>query len=135
RLKPWQFQLFNAGFITIYQNTILLLICLPAYTALTNPTPVGFLDVVTAVVFLACLVAETVADQQQWDFYQRRKSIVESGSTPESWFLRRGLFRYSRHPNFFFEQAQWWLIFAFAAIAAGSVLQWTIVGPVLLTLL
>src|SRR5258708_25236576 len=29
RMKPWQFQLFNAFFITLYQNAILLLIALP----------------------------------------------------------------------------------------------------------
>ena len=45
------------------------------------------------------------------------------------------MFRFSRHPNFFFEQAQWWIIFAFGAIAAGSVLQPTMLGAVLLVLL
>src|SRR5690606_41677593 len=61
---------------------------------------------------LACLAGETVADQQQWDFHKRKKAVLDSGGTPESWFLRRGLFRYSRHPNYFFELAQWWLVFA-----------------------
>ena len=32
-------------------------------------------------------------------------------------------------------QAQWWVFLAFGAIAAGSVLQWTVVGAVLLSLL
>ena len=31
--------------------------------------------------------------------------------------------------------AIWWVVFAFGAIAAGSVAQWTIIGAVLLTLL
>lgn len=135
RMTPRQFQLFNAGFITVAQNLVLLLICLPAYTALTHPAPLGLLDMVVAVLFLACLAGETVADQQQWDFHKRKKAVLESGGRPESWFLRRGLFRYSRHPNYFFELAQWWLVFVFGTISAGSVLQWTVVGPVLLTVL
>ena len=84
----------------------------------------------TGVAFLAFLAGETIADQQQWNFHQRKKA----GAAPTR-FLTTGLFRYSRHPNFFFEQAQWWTVFTFGAIAAGSVLQWTVVGPVLLTLL
>jgi steroid 5-alpha reductase family enzyme len=135
RMSPWQFQAFNVGFITIYQNAILLLITLPAYTALTHRSSFGPLDVLFTVVFLACLLGETVADQQQWNFQQRKKAALAAGREPEQRFAQRGLFRYSRHPNFFFEQAQWWVVFAFGAVAAGSVLQWTVIGAVLLTLL
>ena len=49
--------------------------------------------------------------------------------------MTSGLFKYSRHPNFFFEQAQWWVLFLLGASASGSLAQWTVVGPVLLTLL
>src|SRR5215510_8882065 len=51
RMSGWQFQLFNLFFITIYQNVILLLIALPAYTALTHPRPFGLLDALASVVF------------------------------------------------------------------------------------
>ena len=135
RMTPEQFHVFNAGFITVYQNLILLLICLPAYTALQHPTSFGFLDVLATVAFLALLAGETLADQQQWDFHERKYAAIVAGKTPESQFLQTGLFRYSRHPNFFFEQAQWWVIYLFGAIAAGSLFQWTIIGAVLLTLL
>src|ERR1051325_1077031 len=37
RMAPWQFQLFNFFFISLYQNAILLLITLPALTALEHP--------------------------------------------------------------------------------------------------
>ena len=57
--------------------------------------------------------------------------------------MTTGLFRVSRHPNFFFEQAQWWAFYAIGATAAvasglglwGGALNWTIVGAALLTLL
>ncbi len=135
RLPGWRFQVFNLFFITIYQNAILLLICLPALTALDHRTPFGAADAVTAAVFLALLVGETVADQQQWDFQQWKRTELAAGREPAYRFRTTGLFRFSRHPNFFFEQAQWWVLFAFGAIAARSVLQWTVLGAVLLTLL
>ncbi|PJJ55120.1 DUF1295 domain-containing protein [Compostimonas suwonensis] len=136
RMKGWQFELFNLFFIVIYQNTLILLFTLPAWTAFENrSTPFGVWDVVVAVVFLAFLVGETVADQQQWTFHQRKAAQVAAGQRPSPRFLQSGLFRYSRHPNFFFEQAQWWAFFVFAALAAGTVLVWTVIGPLLLTLL
>ncbi|WP_033289631.1 DUF1295 domain-containing protein [Amycolatopsis jejuensis] len=134
RMAPWQFQLFNLFFITLYQNAILLLITLPAGTALDHRTPLGPADVVLAVAFLACLAGETVADQQQWTFHQWKKRETSAGRTPDPQFAQTGLFRFSRHPNFFFEQAQWWLVFGMGVAAAGAV-TWTIAGAVLLTLL
>jgi steroid 5-alpha reductase family enzyme len=135
RMPRWQFQLFNLFFITLYQNAILLLICLPAHTALEHPTSFGVLDAVATVLFLGLLVGETLADQQQWDFHRWKRAEVEAGREPRPRFLQTGLFRYSRHPNFFFEQAQWWVLYLFGAIAAGSPLRPTVLGAVLLTLL
>lgn len=135
RMTTWQFALFNLFFIVIYQNILLLLISLPAWTAFQHQTPLGPLDVVATVVFLAFLTGETVADQQQWNFHAWKKAEVAAGRDPKPRFLQTGLFRVSRHPNFFFEQAQWWVVFVFGAIAAGSILQWTVIGPVLLVFL
>lgn len=135
RMKPWQFQVFNALFIALYQNVILLAITLPAYTALTHRSGYGVGDAVATVAFLAFLVGETVADQQQWNFQAWKSGELAAGRQPARRFVQTGLFRYSRHPNFFFEQAQWWTMFAFGAIAAGSPWQPTIAGPILLTLL
>jgi steroid 5-alpha reductase family enzyme len=134
RMKPWQFALFNLFFIVIYQNVLLLLIALPAWTAFLHRTPLTPLDAMAAVAFLLLLAGETIADQQQWNF-QLRKAAEAVGRAPGPRFLQVGLFRYSRHPNFFFEQAQWWVVFSFGAIAAGSILQWTALGAILLTLL
>jgi steroid 5-alpha reductase family enzyme len=131
RMSGWQFQIFNLFFITLYQNAILVLITLPALTAYEHrSTPFGLLDAVMTVVFLGLLVGETVADQQQWNF-QRAKRAGGADFRPR--FLETGLWRLSRHPNFFFEQAQWWALFLFGAIAAGSLLQWTVLGALLLT--
>ncbi|MEN0085641.1 MAG: DUF1295 domain-containing protein [Leifsonia sp.] len=133
RMSPSAFQLFNLFFIVIYQNVLLLLIALPAWTAYQHRTPLTPLDVILAAVFLAFLTGETIADQQQWRFHQRKNLEIAAGRQPSPRFLQTGLFKYSRHPNFFFEQAQWWVVFLFGCVAAGSLLQWTVIGPLLLT--
>ncbi len=136
RMTRWQFQLFNFFFVVLYQNIILILITLPALTAYEHRgAPFGVLDALLSITFLACTAGETVADQQQWDFQTAKSAEIAAGRTPSSQFLEAGLFRFSRHPNFFFEQAQWWVLFLMGALAARSLLEWTASGAILLTLL
>jgi steroid 5-alpha reductase family enzyme len=140
RMRPWQFQVFNAVFIIGYQMTLLVLITLPASIAAQNPSALTGWDAVFVIAFVCFLVGETVADQQQWRFHQRKK---DAGGALAPGFATGGLFRYSRHPNFFFEQAQWWAFYAVGATAAmaggagilGGALNPTIIGPALLTVL
>src|SRR5579863_7750988 len=135
-MRPWQFQLFNLFFIVIYQNALLVLITLPAWTAYQHrSTSFGALDYVLTLLFILFTIGETVADQQQWDFHQWKNAEVEAGRTPNPRFLQSGLFRFARHPNYFFELAQWWVVFFFGAVAARSILEWNVIGPFLLTLL
>ncbi len=136
RMSPTQFQVFNLLFIVIFQNALLLLISLPALVAFQNQAvPVGMLDLALAALFLALLIGEFVADQQQWDFQKAKAAAIAAGEQPAKRFVTTGLWRVSRHPNFFFEQAQWWVFYAMGAVALGSALHWTLVGPVLLTAL
>lgn len=140
RMRPWQFQIFNLLFIVLYQNALLVLITLPAFIAWQNPAPITGWDVAFTVLFVAFLVGEFTADQQQWNYHQAKKA---AGGTLEPGFVTTGLFRFSRHPNFFFEQAQWWAFYAIGATSAvasglglwGGVVNWTIVGAALLTVL
>ncbi len=135
RMRPWQFQLFNLFFIVCYQHAILLLITLPAFTAYEHQTSMTPLDWGLAVLFLLCTAGETLADQEQWDFHQWKAAEAAAGREPSPRFQTQGLFRASRHPNFFFEQAQWWVLFFFGVAAAGSLWQWTVLGALLLTIL
>ena len=137
RMRPWQFQLFNVFFIVLYQNAILVLITLPAYSAYEDRsrTPFGAADVALTALFLLATVFETIADEQQWNFQSAKQARIYRGERPSERFCTTGLFRYSRHPNYFFEVAQWWLLFLFAVVAAHSLWQWTVLGAVLLTLL
>ncbi len=135
-MTRWQFQLFNLFFIVLYQNALLVLITLPALSASRNLAAAwGPFDGALTLLFLVLLMGETVADQQQWRFHQRKRRLLASDQRVEPGFLREGLFRYSRHPNYFFEITQWWVIFAFAVVANRSVALWSALGPILLTVL
>ncbi|QNE46604.1 DUF1295 domain-containing protein [Glaciihabitans sp. INWT7] len=136
RMTPRQFAFFNLFFIVIYQNVLLVLITLPGLAALDHrDVPLGGFDILLGLLFLACLLGETIADQQQWDFHRWKRAEIAAGREPRPRFLQTGLFRLSRHPNFFFEQAQWWLLFLFGAVAMGTLWHWTVVGAALLSLL
>ncbi|MBX7099932.1 MAG: DUF1295 domain-containing protein [Myxococcaceae bacterium] len=134
RMSPALFQVFNATFIAPYQNALIFLLTAPGNAAALHPSPLGAADVALAALFLALLALETVADQQQWNFHQAKKARAARGESGPR-FCTTGLFRYSRHPNFVCEVGQWWVMFGFAVVAAGTPWQWTAAGAVLLTLL
>ncbi len=136
RLRPWQYQVFNLLFIAGYQNVLLLLFTLPAaVVAGAGDAPLGWVDAIATVLFLGALAGETVADQQQWAFHQDKRRRLAAGLPVEPPFLTTGLFRYSRHPNFFFEQAQWWIYLLFPIAAGAGLLHIGALGAPLLTLL
>lgn len=135
RMPRAVWHLFNVGFIAGYQNLLLLLIALPAWTAFKHRTPLRVWDAVAASLFVLFLIGEFIADQQQWDFHQQKKRRAAAGESEAKGFVDGGLWAWSRHPNFFCELGQWWMVYLFAVSAAGSVVLPTLVGPVLLTLL
>lgn len=128
------FELFNLTFISIFQNFLLLFLASPIfYIASHRSVPLNLWDLVCAVLFFALFVLEVTADQQQWNFH-----IDKSAKKPwtKDGFLRTGLFKYSRHPNFFAEICLWWVFYAFTfAVQSSSYIHWPILGTVSLTLL
>ncbi|HEX5198971.1 MAG TPA: DUF1295 domain-containing protein [Actinoplanes sp.] len=101
-----------------------LLSAWPAVTVLDRP--LGRLDVLATVVVVLAVVAEAVADRQVRSF---ARDPANRGRV-----LDRGLWRYSRHPNYLGEIAFWWGLWLFA-LAAAPGWWWTVVGPVVMVLL
>jgi steroid 5-alpha reductase family enzyme len=134
RLGPLGFQLFNATFIAPFQNAIILGFTLPAWAALEHPAPLAPTDYLATALFSLFLVGETVADEQQWRFHQDKAQRRASQQEIAEPFLTAGLFRFSRHPNFFCEMAMWWSFYLFSVAGAGW-LNPTIAGVIVLTLL
>ena len=129
KMSPVVYQIFNIFFIVIFQNALLLAITLPANLAFENRTDFGLLDVVFSALFLGLLIFEFIADQQQWNFHQLKKAGKASG------FLDKGLFATSRHPNFFAEQAQWWVLGFWGFAVANTAQPIYLLGAVVLTAL
>jgi len=129
KMLPLVYQIFNIFFIVIFQNALLLAITLPVNMVLKSSNELSTVDYGFAALFLGFLAFELIADQQQWNFHQAKQAGKATG------FLHTGLFSISRHPNFFAEQAQWWVL-AFWCFAISGSAQWQyILGAVVLTAL
>ena len=136
KIGPLWFQVLNATFLAPFQNYLLLLIVVPSYAAYRFAgTPLNALDYAATAAFILFFIGETVADEQQWRFQTAKYAAIARGERPEHGFLTTGLFRYSRHPNFFCEQAMWWAYYVFSIAAGDGWLNWAVTGAVLLTAL
>lgn len=132
--------LFNLFFISLYQNTLILLFTLPSLVAWQGmDQPLNIIDLVAATAFLTFLVLETLADQQQWEFqrekYRRKDAGVPLGAPYEQGFCASGLWARVRHPNYAAEQAIWLSFYLFSVAATGRWLNWSLAGGILLILL
>ena len=133
---PVGFQALSITFVFPGQMVLIWLFASPIHRAWQFPeAPLGWLDFTAAGLFLVLLAGETVADRQQWDFQQDKKRRIEAGEDVTRPFLTTGLFRYSRHPNYFCEIAMWCVFQLFAVAASGEWLHWTGLGCVGLILL
>lgn len=140
--------LFSFSFISMYQMLLLLLITIPVYIASLAPVDWMWTDSVFFGLAIVALCGETLADQQQWDFQSEKHRLLKKSTLTKLpmpycvGFLQDGLWQYSRHPNFFCEQAFWWCMagMAIAPATSGSLpishaLLWTFLGAFLLTVL
>ena len=83
----------------------------------------GWLDLLAVLAWSAGMYFEVVGDWQLTQF--RRQSAPGD-------VLDSGLWRYTRHPNYFGEALLWWGIYL-AAVSAGA--WWTVASPLLMTFL
>lgn len=100
------------------------IVALPLLATVASPAGWHWLDVLGAAVFAIGLTTETVADAQ----------LARFRADPRAWgqVMDRGLWRYSRHPNYFGECCVWW---GFWLMAVGAGAWWTVLSPLLMTLL
>jgi steroid 5-alpha reductase family enzyme len=135
--NPVVWALFDLGFISLYQNALLLAIALPIVMVYGTGAP-GVVDYTLAALFVGLVVMETVADQQQWNFQADKKRQLKAGGALSGMaadgFISSGLWSRSRHPNYFAEQSIWVVFFLFSVAATGR-LNWSIAGCLFLILL
>lgn len=117
------------GFKSLYiifglQAVLAWIISLPVLGALNSAAPINIMDMIGIALLCFGLVWETLADSQLSAFKAKPEN--------KSKVLNSGVWRYSRHPNYFGESCVWWG-FYLIALAAGA--WWAIPSALLMTLL
>jgi steroid 5-alpha reductase family enzyme len=132
RYQTWRqewgkwFYLRSYGQVYLLQGSLLFLIILPVLLVNNNTNQVfGYLDIIGLVVWLTGFFFESVGDKQLSEFV---KNPENKGKLMQS-----GLWKYTRHPNYFGEVTQWWGIWL---VAMGAPISWLgIIGPLTITFL
>jgi steroid 5-alpha reductase family enzyme len=106
------------------QAVIAWVISLPLLAGIGGSAPLGWLDLVGFLLFAVGFLFEAVGD---WQLAAFRSNPANRGRV-----LDTGLWRYTRHPNYFGNACIWWGLFLFAASAGG---WWSVISPVIMTIL
>jgi steroid 5-alpha reductase family enzyme len=99
-------------------------IAVPLLVASSASTPLGWLDVAGIVLWLVGMLFEVFADSQLARFKARPENRGK--------VLDTGLWRFTRHPNYFGEFSIWCGYFLLALAAGG---WWTVLSPLLMSFL
>lgn len=112
--------------VFLLQGCILWFVALPIQVTAVRavPSAAGLLDLLGVAVWAAGLFFETVGD---WQLARFKADPGNSGRV-----MDRGLWRYTRHPNYFGDFCVWWGLYLIAA-AGGAV--WTVGSPLLMSVL
>ena len=122
----WGFAALTKVFLG--QAVLLYIVCSPAQYGILEAgslEPISGLALVGLALWAIGIFFEWVGDWQLSRFKAKRTDKTE--------VLDTGLWRYTRHPNYFGDACVWWGIWIAAASAGWWVAAWTIVGPLFLT--
>jgi steroid 5-alpha reductase family enzyme len=106
------------------QAALACFIALPLLAAASAASPLGWLDFLGIGLWLAGMYFEVVGDWQLARFKadpRNRDKVLDTG-----------LWRFTRHPNYFGEFLIWWGYFLIALAAGGS---WTVLSPLVMSFL
>jgi steroid 5-alpha reductase family enzyme len=119
----WWFSYFK---VFLLQAVIAWIVAMPLYFAITAPEPSQFTlwDQAGALVFAFGFAFEAIGDEQLRRF---KLNPANKGRVLDS-----GLWRYTRHPNYFGEAVMWWA-FGLFSLATGGYLG--LIGPAIITFL
>ena len=106
------------------QGVLAWIISAPLFSAINSAAAPGVLDAAALLLFLVGFVFEALGDWQL--------SRFSADENNRGKVLDTGLWRYTRHPNYFGEFCIWWAFWLFA-VAAGA--WWTIFAPLLMSFL
>jgi steroid 5-alpha reductase family enzyme len=116
----------SLGTVFGLQGVLMWTVSLPVQATVARPAPdgLGWLAIVGVAVWVVGIVFETAGDVQLARF---KAKAANKGKV-----MDLGLWRYTRHPNYFGDFCVWWGLYLIA-LDAGH--WWTIVGPAAMTAL
>lgn len=119
----WWRSYFKVFFL---QGAVLWLVSWPLFAVLAagEQHALGWIDLLAMLVWVIGFIFEAGGDWQLRRFKQDPANKVR--------LLTGGLWRYTRHPNYFGDAVTWWGFYLFA-VASGA--WWTILSPLLMTFL
>ena len=118
------FELKSIYIVFGLQAALAWFISLPLLAGITGITPLGPLDVLGVGIWLIGFIFESIGDLQ----LARFRAVPENKGR----VLTAGLWRFTRHPNYFGDFCVWWGFFLIALSAGG---WWSIVSPLLMSFL
>jgi len=109
------------------QAILMWVVSCPVQWVVTTPSApsLGMLDLLGFLVWSIGLAFEAVGDLQLIEF---KADAANAGKV-----MDRGLWRFTRHPNYFGDCCVWWGFYLFACATPHG--WWTIVGPIVMTML
>jgi steroid 5-alpha reductase family enzyme len=123
---PSSYWLVSFSGIHLFPSLVIFVACISVYPALMMRSPaLNIIDLIAGIVALAGIIIETTADQQL------RKHLRKGREQP---FLSEGLWKYSRHPNYFGE-VLFWIGLCIFSLSSDTLLWWIFPGPVIMLLL
>jgi len=118
-----RFPLVSLFTVFLLQGGLMWLLSVPLLQAVSARAEIGLLDFTGLAMFLVGLFFESVGDLQLARF---RADPGNRGKV-----MRTGLWRYTRHPNYFGDAVVWWGFFLIALATPGS--AWMVFSPILMT--
>ena len=106
------------------QAALAWFISLPLFPAIGSATDLNLFDALAGALWLIGFLFEAGGDYQLARFRRDGKNAGD--------VLDTGLWKYTRHPNYFGEFCIWWAYYLFAVAAGG---WWSIVSPLVMTFL
>lgn len=132
--KAWKTKIMLKAYLIVFlfQGLLLYIISLPIQFAMW--TGVALADTTSIIIYVGGVLLwligfffEAVGDHQLKVFKQKPENKGKIMST--------GLWRYTRHPNYFGEALMWWAIWLLSIAGLGLFNMTGIIGPVLITYL
>lgn len=125
--KGWSWPKVALLQVFLLQAPLLFIVCLPAQIGILSsgdvaPGPLAWAGIAIAVIGIGF---ETIGDAQLGRF---RNNPANKGKV-----MDKGLWRYTRHPNYFGDACTWWGIWLIATDAAWWIGAVSVIGPIFLT--